>query len=407
MQKIRSFTADKWPGAEDVFLKHSIINLKLLKNLDWILLCLVVVIVLFGVISIISVTNTDYTDEELTFWDFVSTLDFTYARLQLTYFAVGLLIAAAILAVDYNNLRDFTDIIYWVCAAMLVLVLVFGKEVNGTKGWFKFGDRGFQPAEVCKVAMIIVFAREFARITEGNKREITKFREIFPLLWRFGIPFVLILLQPDFGTDIVYLFVFAGMLFMARTSLKIIGILAAGVAVAAPVAWLLFDDYQKLRLEVFFDPTLDVEGAGYNVSQAKNVIQSGGMSGKGFFSPELLTQSNSYLPEDHTDFIFSATSEAIGFWGGMLLIVLLFLLIFRMVMLSMRAKDDFGSYIIVGIVFMMLFHIVENIGMNIGVMPVTGIPLPLFSYGGSYMLTSMAAIGLVLNVNMRRTRTLI
>ena len=138
--------------------------------------------------------------------------------------------------------------------------------------------------------------------------------------------------------------------------------------------------------------------------RAKIVGSSGGLNGKGLFSDELLTQQGNYLPEKQTDFIFAATSEAVGFVGGMILIILYGLLIYRLIRLSMRAKDDFGTYLILGVSFMLLFHVFENIGMNIGLMPVTGIPLPLFSYGGSNMLTIMLAIGLVLNVNMRRTR---
>ncbi|MBQ4061751.1 MAG: rod shape-determining protein RodA [Christensenellaceae bacterium] len=381
-------------------------SLQLVKNLDWMLIGIVVIIVLFGVVSLLSVTNTGFTDEELPFWDFIDTLDFEYARLQLIYFAVGIVIAIAATLIDYNNIRDFTVIVYWVSIAMLVLVLLFGSEVNGTKGWFKFGSRGFQPAEVCKVTMIVVFAKEFSKATDSGKHGISSFKDLWPLMWRFAIPFALVLLQKDFGTSMVYLFIFIGMMFIAKTSLKIMGILGGVVLGAAPLAWFVFfDEYQKERIINLFNPEQDLEGSGYNVAQAKNVLKAGGMEGKGFFSSDLLTQSSTYLPEDHTDFIFSATGEAIGFWGSVLLIAVYFILLLRMVMLALKAKDDFGSLIIMGVVFMFLFHIVENIGMNIGVMPVTGIPLPLFSYGGSYMLTSMAALGLVLNVNMRRTRT--
>ncbi len=380
------------------------VNTKLIKCIDWWLIGIVLAIVVFSIISIVSVTSTGFSEDELTFWEFVETLDFSYAKLQLIFFGVGIAIAAAVMFVDYNNLRDFTDLLYVVVIALLILVLIFGKEINGTKGWFKFGSRSFQPAEIGKVAMIIIFAKQFAKVTERTKHGISTIKELFPLLWRFLIPFALILLQPDFGTSIVYLFIFAMMLFAARTSWKLIGLLVLGAGVAAPIAWFSFSPYQKDRVLNFFDPSRDIEGSGMNVARAKSVIQSGGVPGKGFFSPQLLTQSGSYLPEDHTDFIFSATSEAVGFWGGMLLLLLYFLLLGRMVMLAMRAKDDFGCYIILGVVFMMFFHIFINIGMNIGAMPVTGIPLPFFSYGGSYLLTSMLAVGVVLNVNMRRIR---
>ncbi|MBQ9942704.1 MAG: FtsW/RodA/SpoVE family cell cycle protein, partial [Christensenellaceae bacterium] len=220
----------------------------------------------------------------------------------------------------------------------------------------------------------------------------------------FIIPFVLILAQPDFGSAIVYAVVLFGLMFMAKTNWKIIlGVFGAVVAVL-PLGWLMLADYQKNRLLSFVDPELDPTGAGYQVLRAKVVGSSGGLEGKGLFSADLLTQKTNYLPEEQTDFIFAATTEAVGFIGGMVIILLYGLLIYRLISLSMKAKDDFGAYLILGVSFMLLFHVVENIGMNIGAMPVTGIPLPLFSYGGSNLLTMMLAFGLVLNVNARRLR---
>ena len=153
----------------------------------------------------------------------------------------------------------------------------------------------------------------------------------------------------------------------------------------------------------FIDPTMNADNA-YQLKQAKSVIQNGGIEGKGLYSPELLTQRRNYLPEEHTDFLFAATTEAVGYIGALVIILLYGFILFRLMQLSMRAKDDFGAYIIIGITFMLLFHVIENIGMNIGVLPITGIPLPYFSYGGSSLLTNMIALGLVLNVNMRRVR---
>ena len=375
----------------------------MIKQIDWVLVTIVFILVLFGLVAIVSSTSPVTDAEGLSFWDFVERLDFEQAKLQLVYFGVGLLLMIVVLLFDYNHLRDYTTFIYWASVAVLLLVLIFGKEVNGTTGWFKIGNRSFQPAEVSKVTIAIVLAREFALRTEGRTKGISTFRELFPLLWRLAIPVALILMQPDFGTAIVYVVMFAGMLFMARTSLKLIGWLALGVGIVIPCSWFAMADYQKDRIMVFLNPEEDVLGRGLNVARAKEVIQMGGMDGKGLYSEELLTP-HGYVPMQDTDFIFSATGEAVGFWGSLIIILLYLLLLGRMVMLAMRAKDDFGSYLIIGIVFMFLFHIVENIGMNIGVMPVTGIPLPLFSYGGSNMITAMASIGIVLNVNMRRMR---
>ena len=193
-----------------------------------------------------------------------------------------------------------------------------------------------------------------------------------------------------------------GLLFMSKTSFKILGTIAGAALVLLPVAWLLMTPDQKGRIEVFLDPSKDPEGKGFNVLRAKTVASSGGFRGKGFFSQDLLTQQSSFLPEDHTDFIFSSTTEAIGFAGAILLVAAYLFLIFHLFRISMRARDDFGMYIIVGVACMLLFHVFENIGMNIGLMPVTGIPLPLISYGGSNLLTTL--IGMVLNVHMRSQR---
>lgn len=376
---------------------------QIFKQIDWILLGLVIVILIVGVLSVLSTVNAGYDPDELTFWEYVDTLDLSAASLQLVFFAVGLLALVLLLFVDYNNLREYTDIIYWLTVALLVAVKFFGSEVNGTAGWFKIGSRGFQPAEFGKVFMIVVLAKEFAKRTEGKKDGIRTFRELFPMLWRFAIAFALIVWQPDFGTAMVYAVIFIGMMFVAKTSFKLIGILFGVVAVASPGVYFLLADYQKKRLISFINPALDPDAA-LQVTRAKEVASSGGMTGKGLFSNELLTQGTGYLPYAETDFIFASTTEAIGCLGAALVVLLYLAFIIRMFMLATRAKDDFGAYLIVGVACMFLFHVIENIGMNIGMLPVTGIPLPFFSYGGSNMLSCMLALSLVLNVNLRRLK---
>lgn len=375
-----------------------------IKQIDWVLIGIIIVIFIFGLLSVTSTVNQGYDENSLTFWEYVDTLDLSQASLQLVYFAVGVVALILLLFLDYNNLREYSDIIYWATVGLLVAVLIFGEEINGTAGWFKIGGRGIQPAEFGKVFMIIVLAKEFAKRTEGKKDGIQKFKDLFPMLWRFAIPFLLICKQPDFGSAIVYLVIFIGMLFVAKTSFKIIGIMFGSVVVISPAVYFLLADYQQKRLISFINPELDPTGAGLQVLRAKEVAASGGMWGKGLFSDELLTQGTGYLPMSDTDFIFASTTEAIGYIGAAFVVLLYVLLIVRMFMLASRAKDDFGAYIIIGVACLFLFHVFENVGMNIGMMPVTGIPLPFFSYGGSNMLSCMMAISLVINVNMRRLR---
>lgn len=374
-----------------------------LGRIDWLTLALAAMILLFGLVSISS-TVSSVTTEELSIFDIVRLADTEYASLQLLFFGVGLVAIALILFVDYNNLKDFSNLLYWAAVALLALVLIFGEEKNGTAGWFIIGGRGFQPAEYCKLVIIIVLAKEIAELTQGKNTEIDSIRDIWPVLWRFLIPFVLIMRQPDWGSAFVYLFIMAGMLFIARLSWKKILLFLGMAAVAVPILWFAMDDWQRNRIEIFINPELDPLGKGLQAIRSRIVASSGGLFGKGFFSPELLTQQTNYLPEEHTDFIFASMVEACGFIGGILLAVLYLLLILRIMKLAYRAKDDFGTYICTGVALMLSFHVIENIGMNIGLLPITGVPLPLFSYGGSNVLTTMAGLGLVLNVNMRRQR---
>jgi len=379
------------------------INRKNLQFVDWFLVTVMVLIVLFGIVCIANATADIFTGDESTLADYLQKLDIETPLWQLTFFGIGIAAIIVILFIDYNNLRDFSDIIYWVSVALLFAVILFGSNQRGATGWFMFGSRGFQPSEVAKIAIIVALAKVLAQKTEGHENGIESFRDLIPVLWRFAIPFVLIIQQNDWGTAFVYVFILFGMLFMAKVKIKYLVYIALGGLALLPIAWFLMEDWRRNRILTFLDPSLDPTGAGYNVTQSKIAIGSGLLTGKGLFAQGALSQLD-YIPEKHTDFIFSVTAEALGFIGTFVLITLYFILIARMLRLSTRAKDDFGAYIIIGVVCMMLFHIFENIGMNMGIMPVTGIPLPMFSYGGSNLLTSMVAVGLVLNVNMRRSR---
>ncbi len=377
-----------------------------IKRIDWLIVAVTLCLLFLGILSIASATSTAYS-EDVSVMEYIGSLLTGYTLSQIIYFLIGSVCVFALMLWDYNNIREFANGIYWIGVGLLVAVLFWGTKTRGMTGWFRIGGVGFQPAEFCKLMFIIVLAREFARKTEGKTGGIQTFRDIWPMLWKFAIPFVLICAQPDFGTALVYVCVLLGMMFMAKTSFKIMATILGSGLVAVPILWFSMGDDQKSRIFVFLDPASDPEGAGYNMLRAKTVSSSGGLWGKGFFSQDLLTQKTNYLPEKQTDFIFSTTCESIGFIGGLFVIFLYILLISRMLYLSMQAKDDFGTYLIVGVSFMLLFHVAENIGMNIGVLPVTGIPLPLMSSGGSNLLTTMMSIGLVLNVNMRRSRRLI
>ncbi len=378
---------------------------KLSKRIDWVTVALTLGLAVFGVICIASATSVGF-EEGQSLMAYIGSLFSGNALRQLIFLIISIGLAVGAMFLDYNNIRDFVNYIFWGAVGILAIVLIFGSRQRGMTGWFYLPglNVGIQPGEFCKVAAIIVFAKEFAHRTEGRTIGITRFRELWPVLWKCGLLAGLVVLQPDFGTAMIYIAIAMALLFMAKTSFKVLGPLMGGGLACLPLLWLLLTPDQKNRVYVFLDPTLDPEGAGYNVLRAKAVSSSGGMWGKGLFSTDLLTQRTNYLPEEHTDFIFSSTCEAIGFFGAFLLVAFYVLLIVRLFRLSMRAKDDFGAYLILGVAFMLLFHFIENVGMNIGIMPVTGIPLPLISYGGSNLMTTMVAIGLALNVDMRRGR---
>ena len=384
-------------------MKTKVINKNMWKYVDWTLVVIIFILVGYSILSIVNATASPFTGDEKTFAEFFANLNLNSAMWQVIFFIVGLFCMFLVMLVDYHSVAHITDLLYWATVALLVAVMFLGSEQNGTTGWFMIGNRGFQPGEVCKVLIIIVLAKVLSDKTEGNDDGLQTMRDIFPALWRVMIPVVLIMIQPDFGTAVVYLFIFAAMLFMGKVHWKVVLWLLLIIAIAAPILWFSMKDYQQQRILSFFNPSAQSADATMHVDQAKLAIGSGQFLGKGLFAPGSLSQLN-YVPEKHNDFIFAVTVEAFGFLGGLILIILYFLLIGRTFMLALRAKDDFGAYIIVGVAAMTLFHVVENIGMNLGILPVTGIPLPFFSYGGSSMVTNCIAFGMVISVDMRRQR---
>jgi len=379
------------------------------KHIDWLLFANIMVLILFSLVAIASAVSEPLAEGTGSLSAVLSQLDLDYVIQQLTWLAVGLFAMFVVLLPDYHAIGEYYKWIYTILIILLVAVLLFGKTVNGTKGWFRIGNSGFQPSEIGKVAIIILLARMISDRTKNKDGGITTVKELLPILGVFLLPLALIIAQPDFGTAMVYVFTFFSMLFLARTSLKLLLGMVGCVCVALPAAWLVLADWQKNRIYSFLGiqtanmTAQQVADNARQATQAKIAIGSGQLGGKGLFSMGGESRL-SHIAEKHTDFIFASTTEAVGFIGAMIIILLYFLLIIRTLWLAAKAKDDFGALIIVGVLAMTLFHIFENIGMNVGVMPITGIPLPFFSYGGSNLLTNMIAYGLVINVSMRRQR---
>lgn len=387
-------------------MKNRFIDFKLFKYLDWPLIVLLFCIASIGIMSVTNATASLFTGEENSITEIVDILDISTIRLQILWFFVGLTAMIIMTIPDYKAIGDFYRIIYGLNILLLVIVFLASSETRGISGWFRFGERGFQPSEVAKIAIIITLAKVVSAITE-NKGRITTLRELIPVLIYFVIPFGLIVIQPDMGTASVYVFILLGVLLVSNTSFKLLGLLGLAGAFAVFIIIIsgFLEEYQISRLLAFFNPDLAEEGAKYNLEQSMIAIGSGGVTGKGLFAAGNMAQLD-YVPESHTDFIFAVTIEAIGFVGGLVLILLYLAVVFRCLYLAIHAKDHLGTYIIIGVMSMFMFHIFENMGMTMGAMPITGIPLPLMSYGGSNMLTTMASFGLVLNVAMRSKRRL-
>ena len=383
-------------------------NTHLMRSFDWSFFLLVMAIALFGVVCIFSATATPMDTQPKSVLEMLSTQPITYARLQIMWIMVGLMLMAAMVYLDYEHLSKWANMIYWANIALLFVVLFMEKGRGNMAGWFRWGtdaNRTLQPAEFGKLAIIIALAKLFS----GRQKPITTVAELVPVLVYVGLPLVLIVLQPDVGTALVYVVIFAVMLFASGTHYKlIIGLICVAVLLMVPV-WYYMNtsegDFRASRFRVWLDPSLDNSGAGMQMANARIALGSGGLRGKGLFSVGSFASLN-YIPDDYTDFIFAIVCETFGFIGAAVLISAMVVMLLRMVFMSMRAADAFGSYVILGVMAMMTFHIVENIGMVIGLLPVTGIPLPFVSYGGSNLLTNMMGLGIVLGISMRsRDRT--
>ncbi len=353
------------------------------KNFDFVLFGLVALASLFGILMISSAAPSPV----------------KYTAVQSGAFVLGICAIGVLMILDYEYLANLSFYLYAVSLILLGLVLIPGIGVyeNGARSWFRFGSLvGIQPAELVKIAFIITFSKHLSEVDDLIDRP----RNVVFLLVHLGVLVGLILLQPDFGTAVVFGFIAISMLFAAKLGWKYIAAGVGSVAIAAPVAWFfVLKDYQKLRIINLFNPENDPLGTGYHVTQSKIAIGSGKFFGTGLYKGG--SQYNNFLPERHTDFIFSVVCEELGFLGGILVILLLIAIVIKCISIGINARNNLGMYICIGVAAMFSFHIIENIGMCIGIMPVTGIPLPFFSYGGSSMLTNLIAIGLVLNVRYR------
>jgi len=355
------------------------------RDFDWVLLLFVLIICILGVSEIYSATlHTKYVG---------------FHTKQVFWIVAGLIAMFLFAKIDYHKMLDFVPWAYGVCIVSLLAVLAVGHKALGAKRWIKIGPMQFQPSEWVKLVLILVMARYFANL---GGRSLT-WKDIFKAFALVGVPMLLVLKQPDLGTTLTYAPILVAGLFLGGINVRQALILGTcGLALVAGV-WTsgkMLKPYQKARLTSFVNPDNDPKGSGYQTKQSLIAIGSGGVWGKGA-AKGTQTQGD-FLPIPHADFIFAAFGEEHGFVGALFVLLLYFFILMRLIQNAQTAADLSGSLLIMGVVAVLTFEIAVNVGMVIGFMPVTGIPLPLMSYGGSSVLFTFLALGAAMNVRMRR-----
>ena len=364
-------------------LNLQLFDRRLLSQIDWVVITTMALLSIIGLMTIYSATHT----RSLYYYDRHS-----------LWMIIAVIVFVLVVIADYSLLERFAYFIYGLSILLLVAVLFLSPTVAGTHRWISLGFISFQPSEFAKLALIIMLAKYLSAVVIPKKGLDLKGlgKPVLILI----VPFILIAKEPDLGTALTFFLIFTSMILVTKVSRRtIIGILLA-FSPMIPLGWSFLKDYQKSRILSFFQPSSDTLGSGYHLLQSKIAIGSGGFIGKGYMDG---TQGAlSFLPEHHTDFIFPILAEEWGFMGSFILISLFFLLIQRGLNTARNSKDRFGFLVALGISAMLFWHVTINIAMVCGLMPVVGMPLPFLSYGGSFLVTAFAGIGIIVNIGMRR-----
>jgi rod shape determining protein RodA len=369
---------------------------RIFKVIDKPFILALTALILFGLVILTSASGAINSDAPL-----------FYVEKQLVSLGIGIGLVLMMLNIDYSYVNRYNNIIYVATNILLIVVLVLGTEMRGLQGWISVGGLNLQVAEFAKILIILCFA-DFLSKRQGM---LYTLRDMVPCFMYMGLPFLLVMAQPDLGTALAFIVITLGMMFVAGANPRILlWIIFGGLALVILIMflhlqfgmWLPLEDYQIKRLTVFLDPYNDGNGgrgAGWNIIQSLVAVGSGGLFGKGLFQG---TQAQlNFLPEHHTDFIFAVVGEEFGFIGAGLLLLLFAVILLRAIYIAYNAKDFFSTLVAIGIISLWLFHVFENIGMSIGLMPITGVPLPFISYGGSFMLANMIAVGLLIDINIK------
>lgn len=366
------------------------INFKMLREIDKAVTISMILLILFGILNIYVASRSEF--------------DTLFLTRQLMWFVVSMVALYFVIAIDYTILKGYTPLFYWGSVFLLILTMFIGTDINGARGWIRLGPASFQPSELAKMATIMMLGKQLEDM-DGTINELKNFMR---MAFYAAVPAIFIVIQPDMGMTMVLFFIVVGIFFIAGLDIKILGGGLLSLLLAIILVWNsgLIQDYQKKRLTSFTNPEADSSDAGYHLRQSLISIGSGGFLGvrNPVVGDETSGYAAQYVPEVQTDFIFAAIGEQWGMLGCMFLLSLYGILISKMIAIGRTAKDKFGSVICIGLVSYFLFAILQNIGMTIGLMPITGITLPLISYGGTSLLTTVLSVGLVINVGMRRKK---
>ncbi|MGL5353048.1 MAG: rod shape-determining protein RodA [Clostridium sp.] len=366
------------------------INFKMLKKVDKTVMFSLLSLMIFGILNIYVASRSEY-----------GTL---FLNRQSLWLVVSMVALYFMIAIDYSVFKAYTPLFYWGSVALLILTMFIGTDINGARGWIRLGPASFQPSELAKMATIMMLGRQL----EDMDGTINELKNFMIMAFYAAVPALFIVIQPDMGMTMVLFFIVVGIFFIGGLDFKILGGGLLSLFLVIVLVWNsgLIQDYQKKRLTSFTNPEADISETGYHLRQSLVSIGSGGFWGvkNPVVGDATSGYAAQYVPEVQTDFIFASIGEQWGTLGCMFLLMLYGLLISKMVAIGRTAKDKFGSIICVGVVAYFLFAILQNIGMTIGLMPITGITLPLISYGGTSLLTTVLSVGLVINIGMRRQK---
>lgn len=359
------------------------------KNIEWSLLIVAIILCGVGLVALFSATQETEYDE---------------FNKQIIWLVVSLIIMVLVMLVDYDLIVKISPIFYGIFIILLIAVL-FTSPVNGATSWFDIGFFSFQPGEFAKIFVILFLALAIKKIQERNKQDINKPTRLLVIMAILGLPILLIAKQPDYGTALAFIVAAAMMLITAGIDKKYIIITTILVVVSVPLLYhFVLPEHAKKRIDIFLNPESDPRGAGYNIIQSKLAIGAGGLTGMGLLKGNQ-TQLGFLYPKT-TDFIFAVIGEEMGFVVACAVIILYVFLITKCLYVAKTAKDETGALIASGITGIFLFHMIENIGMVMGLLPITGVPLPFISYGGSSLITNFICIGLLLNISSKRQKTI-